>query len=746
MFSLHKAKHNPIVLAVIGALMTTLAVLSVFPLLIKADEAQRQLLVNEAAAEIENAMAFQVARVHSAMQLVGGLQMSLEHIYQVMRDLDQDKPEALREQTLSLFGDAMGLDVDIDHARIISVDGVELVRMNRYGSVVAPVAPESLQFKGDRDYFQAVQALPPSGMYVGDVSLNIENGVFELPHKPVRRLGVALRDKYNTTFAYLIINYRFANVQLDASENALSEIFIVNDSDELVDGGRSYADWRFAQTLGVADKTLANINEDLARALRSADAGQVWAEEGLYRFKSSTNLALKSPGFSVVSEGMHIIHVVQFLPTSYLNAGRLLSLDSSSPVVGLLLLIYLALMYVIFRFAGELNNSRQHALAAEDARDQARKAYRLLREEEMRQKNLLSVISHELRSPIASIAMMAETAGEAWVACREDVVKLAFHVTTLMDDLRLVARPEEPPPVRYEESDLSAILRAGITHNAPLISAGSMAVTLEDQGFEGTVIGVDRFRLTGVLSNLVKNACIHSHGSQLWIEAELEKTAVGQDRLIVRIEDNGKGIPDDRKVDIFEAFSRIDQHAPGMGLGLFIVKSWLDEIDGTVTIFDSEHGGAGFKVVVPVRLIGQLPMDAPPLPTSAPNNTAGALEDCRVLLVEDDQIMRRLTETVVRDLGGIVSTAVDGRQALQMIADAPFDLVLTDYFMPNLTGAQLIATLRERGDTVPIIAVTAATIGEERDELIGAGANAVMAKPISRTDLTRVVRSVLAGD
>ena len=296
--------------------------------------------------------------------------------------------------------------------------------------------------------------------------------------------------------------------------------------------------------------------------------------------------------------------------------------------------------------------------------------------------------------------------------------------------------------MRHEEGELAAILRASITHNAALISAGAMAVTLEDEAFEGSVVGVDRFRLTGVLSNLVKNSCIHSHGNGLWIDAEFEKTAVGQDRLIVRIEDNGHGVPDDRKADIFEAFSRIDHHAPGMGLGLFIVKSLLEEIDGTVTVFDSAHGGAGFKVVVPVRLIGQLPAGASPAPVARINNGMGMLEECRVLLVEDDQIMRRLTENVVTDLGGIVSTAIDGLQALKMIRDSKFDLVLTDYFMPNVNGVQLISTLRQQNNTVSIIAVTAATIGEERDQLIDAGANAVMAKPISRVELARVVKSV----
>lgn len=756
MFSLRKAKHNPHVLASVGAVIVTLAMLSVLPVLIKADEAQRQLLLNEATAELENAMAFQVSRVQSAMQLVAGMKISLEHIYQLTTDLDHGEREALNRQALSLFSDIMRLDVDIDHARIVDIDGYEQARMNRDGAVVTAVTPDKLQFKGDRDYYAAVKALLPLGMYVGDISLNVENGVFEIPHKPVRRFGVALRDGQNTVIAYLIVNYRFDNVELDTSQQALSEIFIVNGQGELVDGGRSYSDWRFAKTLGLPDKTLADINEDVAVALRNVNTDEVWADEGLYRYRSNADFAFKSPSFSVLTEDTHVIHVVQFLPLSYLNAGRLLSLDASSPVLRLLLLTYLALMYVIFRFAREVNNSRQLALAAEDARDQARKAYRLLREEEMRQKNLLSVISHELRTPIASIAMLAETAGDAWTAGRQDVVKLVSHVTTLMDDLRLVARPEEPPPVRYEESELSEILRASITHNAPLISAGSMAVTLDDQIFEGTVIGVDRFRLTGVLSNLVKNACIHSRGNQLWIDADLEKTALGQDRLIVRIEDDGRGIPDDRKADIFEAFSRIDDHAPGMGLGLFIVKSWIEEIDGTVTVFDSKHGGAGFKVMVPIHLIGQRPAAGASLapaslastslaPTSSANNAMGVLQECRVLLVEDDQIMRRLTESVLRDLGGIVSTAIDGRQALAMIGDAQFDLVLTDYFMPNMNGVQLISTLRQQNNTVPIIAVTAATIGEERDQLIAAGADAVMAKPISRVELARVVASVFAG-
>jgi CheY-like chemotaxis protein len=121
---------------------------------------------------------------------------------------------------------------------------------------------------------------------------------------------------------------------------------------------------------------------------------------------------------------------------------------------------------------------------------------------------------------------------------------------------------------------------------------------------------------------------------------------------------------------------------------------------------------------------------------STPINTATfELADNQVLLAEDTPTIRMLSAKLIESQGASVAAAEDGEKALEIALNKDFDLVITDIFMPNMDGYELTRSLRENGFTGPIIGVTAATIGEERDELIAAGANAAIGKPLTKEKL-----------
>ncbi|MEY3038812.1 MAG: hypothetical protein RL143_1379, partial [Pseudomonadota bacterium] len=111
------------------------------------------------------------------------------------------------------------------------------------------------------------------------------------------------------------------------------------------------------------------------------------------------------------------------------------------------------------------------------------------------------------------------------------------------------------------------------------------------------------------------------------------------------------------------------------------------------------------------------------------------LADKQVLLAEDTPTIRMLSAKLIESQGAVVCAAEDGEMALDIALKSPFDLVITDIFMPNMDGYELTRSLRENGYTGPIIGVTAAPIGEERDKLIAAGANAAIGKPLTKEKL-----------
>ncbi len=121
--------------------------------------------------------------------------------------------------------------------------------------------------------------------------------------------------------------------------------------------------------------------------------------------------------------------------------------------------------------------------------------------------------------------------------------------------------------------------------------------------------------------------------------------------------------------------------------------------------------------------------------TTPINSATFDLADKQVLLAEDTPTIRMLSAKLIESQGASVAAAEDGEKALEIALNKEFDLVITDIFMPNMDGYELTRALRENGYTGPIIGITAATIGEERDKLVAAGANAAIGKPLTNEKL-----------
>jgi CheY-like chemotaxis protein len=119
----------------------------------------------------------------------------------------------------------------------------------------------------------------------------------------------------------------------------------------------------------------------------------------------------------------------------------------------------------------------------------------------------------------------------------------------------------------------------------------------------------------------------------------------------------------------------------------------------------------------------------------------------RVLLVEDDLLLQKTTERVLTNrLNASVDLATDGEKGLNAYNAGGLDLVITDYLMPNLDGAAMIQAIRSAGGEIPIVALTAATIGEERNQLISSGADVVMDKPIDLDAMANELRKQLGSE
>ena len=154
-------------------------------------------------------------------------------------------------------------------------------------------------------------------------------------------------------------------------------------------------------------------------------------------------------------------------------------------------------------------------------------------------------------------------------------------------------------------------------------------------------------------------------------------------------------------------------------------------LSGDLAYVDSELGGAGFRLTGVLELAKS---DKPYRTGELPK----AIEGQSVLLVEDSLVLQTLTKKMLEAQGARVQVADDGINAMKVLGESSFDLILTDLHMPKMDGIELTKTLRALDYEVPIFGLTAA-FGDESKLLMAAGANAILGKPLSVQALNKAI-------
>lgn len=163
-------------------------------------------------------------------------------------------------------------------------------------------------------------------------------------------------------------------------------------------------------------------------------------------------------------------------------------------------------------------------------------------------------------------------------------------------------------------------------------------------------------------------------------------------------------------------------------------------LGGHVEYFPAPEGGAGYHIRLPEPLAdGTLLPDA-----DDPDADDLDFASLRVLLAEDNALVAEVTSARLRKYMGSVVHAPTGRRALELIHQDPPDVLITDLYMPEMNGAELIRTLREEGNDLPIIGLTAAVVGDDMRQFEMVGASHIMTKPLEDAQLMRFLRSEYA--
>ncbi|MEZ4336207.1 MAG: ATP-binding protein, partial [Sandaracinaceae bacterium] len=304
------------------------------------------------------------------------------------------------------------------------------------------------------------------------------------------------------------------------------------------------------------------------------------------------------------------------------------------------------------------------------------------------------------------------------------------HVVSIVADLRALGRISERTPERV---DLASVVRTAcrLTRNE-LYHRARVNVEVE----EGIGIAAYRTRLLQAISNVLLNAAQSfeaGRASKNTVEVRLRK--VGE-AVEIAIRDTGRGMPPHLLARAFEPF--FTARADGTGLGLALVREIVEEHEGTVRI-ESEVG-IGTTVVMTLPLTNRL---VPTALVAAPTPSLTGRRH-RVLIVDDDALVRRAMARVLRDHD--VVQAGDGEEALTLLEeDADYDVIITDVMMPNVYGPELVATLAQRWPELGprVVLCTGGTLTPEAEALVGA-APTLIEKPIRAAELIATVERIAA--
>jgi len=370
-----------------------------------------------------------------------------------------------------------------------------------------------------------------------------------------------------------------------------------------------------------------------------------------------------------------------------------------------------------------------------------------------RKDQFLAMLAHELRNPLAPIRNAVElmrrvdAPDPSFEAAREMVERQVKHLAHLVDDLLDVSRLTHGGiRLRQEPLDLTAVVAKAVEATRPLVESRNHELTA-DIPTQPIRIEADAARIEQVVTNLLNNAAKYTMPSgHIWLQVDKEGN-----EAVVRVRDNGIGVPPDVLGRVFEPFVQSDgslAHTEGgLGIGLTLVRSLVEMHGGTVEAHSPGLGqGSEFIIRLPLRPEGGLAgpeREAAHTPETSPFTAARPV---RVLVVEDNVDAAESLATLLRLWGHDVRVVHDGLDALDAARSYLPEVVLLDIGLPGLDGYQVAERLRtERGlASTLLVAMTGYGQPEDRRRSAEAGIHHHFVKPVEPFVLRNLLAEVAA--
>ncbi len=361
------------------------------------------------------------------------------------------------------------------------------------------------------------------------------------------------------------------------------------------------------------------------------------------------------------------------------------------------------------------------------------------------EQQFLANMSHEIRTPMNAVIGMTHLLYETSLSetQKEYIDALRFSADSLMGLINniLDLSKIEAGELDFEERsfNLGQMLK-GLQRTFQFkVKDKPVSVDMAiDERISNLLIG-DPTRLNQILTNLLGNASKFTQNGTIGVKAFLKEEKVDKYWIELHVHDTGIGIPEDKLELIFENFKQADikvtRKYGGTGLGLTIVKELVEIQGGTIKAESNPNKGSVFKVVLPFGNSGIKAIEKPKVYEKNHIQLKEFLKEQYILVVEDNDMNQKLITKILDIWECTFDLAINGKEAIDFTTSHKYDLILMDIHMPEMDGVEATKAIRNSEDNinqdVPIIAMTAAALLDEKNRALAAGMNDYLTKPFS---------------
>ena len=362
----------------------------------------------------------------------------------------------------------------------------------------------------------------------------------------------------------------------------------------------------------------------------------------------------------------------------------------------------------------------------------------------------LSSMSHEIRTPLNAIvgfsnAILDDNTLEEAKDEAKDIIMASDNLLEIVNGILDISKIEAGK-MEIINVDYNPVQVFNDVYKLVKPRIGDKPITLKcnfSSDIPNTLNG-DMGKVREIITNLLTNACKYTEKGIIDFEVSCINTK-NTSKLVISVEDTGRGIKPDKIDKLFTKFNRLEEDKnttlEGTGLGLAITKSLVDMMGGKIIVQSKYGSGSKFTVYLTQKIVS---LEGRTVEQEKQEIEEKDYSNKKVLLVDDNNLNIKVASRLLRNYKIIPDTCLSGIDAIEMIKNNKYDLILMDDMMPKLSGVETFKKLKEdRKFNTPVVILTANAVSGMKEKYLSYGLDDYLAKPIDKLELDRVLDKYL---